>query len=136
MSSGSASTPRRRAGAGISLNILLPFFCYVASGACAGLAAVIIAARLDAAPPTLGDGLEIDALSAVLLGGVAFGGGRGSIVGVTAGVLFIGFLNNGLLQMGGTTVLDPGQFRPALVAAAALEGTSRYLDRRRTGGAT
>ena len=47
--------------AGISLNVL-PFFCYVASGACAGLAAVIIASRLDAAPPTLGDGLEIDLL--------------------------------------------------------------------------
>ena len=121
--------------AGISLNVL-PFFCYVASGACAGLAAVIIAARLDAAPPTIGDGLEIDALSAVLLGGVAFGGGRGSIVGVTAGVLFIGFLNNGLLQMGAPPFWIRVSSGLALVAAAALEGTSRYLDRRRTGGAT
>ena len=65
--------------AGISLYRLLPLLLYVATGACAGLAAVISAARLDAAPPTLGEGLEIDVLSAVLLGGVAFGGGKGSI---------------------------------------------------------
>ena len=87
---------------------------------------MIIASRLDAAPPTLGDGLEIDALSAVLLGGVAFGGGRGSIVGVTAGVLFIGLLNNGLLLMGAPPFWIRVSSGLALVAAAALEGTSRY----------
>ena len=118
--------------AGISL-YRLPFLLYVATGACAGLAAVIMAARLDAAPPTLGDGLEIDVLSAVLLGGVAFGGGKGSIVGVAAGVLFIGFLNNGLLLMGAPPFWLRVSSGLALVAAAALEGTSRYLDRRRRG---
>ena len=92
-------SPEASRRAGISLNTL-PFLIYAATGACAGIAAIILAARLDAAPPTLGDGLEIEVLSAVLLGGVAFGGGKGSMVGVAAGVLFIGFLNNGLLLMG------------------------------------
>ena len=113
---------------------MLPFLLYVATGACAGLAAMIIAVRLDAAPPTLGEGLEIDVLSAVLLGGVAFGGGKGSMVGVAAGVLFIGFLNNGLLLMGAPPFWLRVSSGLALVAAAALEGTSRYLERRRRGG--
>ena len=91
--------PEAARRAGISLN-KLPLLLYVVTGACAGIAAVIRASRLDSAPPTLGEGLEIDVLSAVLLGGVAFGGGKGSIVGVAAGVVFIGFLNNGLLLMG------------------------------------
>jgi ribose transport system permease protein len=118
--------------AGISL-YRLPFLVYAVTGCCAGLAAVILASRLDAAPPTLGEGLEIDVLSAVLLGGVAFGGGKGSIVGVAAGVLFIGFLNNGLLLLGAPPFWLRVSSGLALVAAAALEGMSRYLERRRRG---
>jgi ribose/xylose/arabinose/galactoside ABC-type transport system permease subunit len=121
--------------AGISV-YRLPFLLYVATGCSAGLAATIIASRLDAAPPTLGDGLEIDVLSAVLLGGVAFGGGKGSIVGVAAGVLFIGFLNNGLLLLGAPPFWLRVSSGLALVAAAALEGMSRYLERRRRGAAS
>ncbi|MGH9136121.1 MAG: ABC transporter permease, partial [Acidimicrobiales bacterium] len=119
--------------AGISLH-RLPFLLYVMTGACAGLAATIIASRLDSAPPTLGQGLEIDVLSAVLLGGVAFGGGKGSLVGVAAGVVFIGFLNNGLLLLGAPPFWLRVSSGLALVAAAALEGMSRYLERRRRGG--
>jgi ribose/xylose/arabinose/galactoside ABC-type transport system permease subunit len=119
--------------AGISVNIL-PFVLYTAAGACAGIAAVISASRLNSAPPTLGEGLEIDVLSAVLLGGVAFGGGKGSMVGVAAGVLFIGFLNNGLLLMGAPPFWLRVSSGAALIAAAALEGSSRYLERRRRGG--
>jgi ribose transport system permease protein len=118
--------------AGISVN-RLPWILYAVTGACAGLAATILASRLDATPPTLGEGLEIDVLSAVLLGGVAFGGGKGSIVGVAAGVLFIGFLNNGLLLLGAPPFWLRVSSGLALVAAAALEGMSRYLERRRRG---
>jgi ribose transport system permease protein len=119
--------------AGISPYVL-PFLLYVATGACAGLAATIVASRLDSSPPTLGEGLEIDVLSAVLLGGVAFGGGKGSMVGVAAGVAFIGFLNNGLLQMGAPPFWLRVSSGLALIAAAALEGASRYIERRRRGG--
>jgi ribose transport system permease protein len=119
--------------AGISL-YWLPFLLYVAAGAAAGLAAVITASRLDATPPTLGEGFEIDVLSAVLLGGVAFGGGKGSMVGVAAGVLFIGFLNNGLLLMGAPPFWLRVSSGAALVAAAALDGVSRYIEKRRRGG--
>ena len=99
-SSASASTPRRRTAGRHQPQPAAVARSTSLTGACAGIAAIISASRLDAAPPTLGEGLEIDVLSAVLLGGVAFGGGKGSIVGVAAGVLFIGFLNNGLLLLG------------------------------------
>jgi ribose transport system permease protein len=70
---------------------------FVATGAAAGLAGVMLAARLGSAPSgALGVGFELDVLTAVILGGVAFNGGRGSIAGVLLGVLFLGVLQNGL----------------------------------------
>lgn len=116
--------------AGIRVN-LLPFLLYIATAVAAGIGALIVTSQLDAAPPTLGDGLELDVLSAVLLGGVAFGGGRGSLLGVAAGVLFIGLLNNGLLLLG----VAPFWFRvssgAALVVAAGLDALSRRLKSQR-----
>jgi ribose transport system permease protein len=70
---------------------------FVVTGAAAGLAGVMLAARLGSAPSgTLGVGFELEVLTAVILGGVAFNGGRGTILGVFLGVLFLGMLQNGL----------------------------------------
>lgn len=70
---------------------------YLAVGAACGLAAVMTAARVNSVPAqTTGMNLEIDILTAVLLGGVALGGGRGGIRGLVVGVLFLGVLSNGL----------------------------------------
>ncbi|MDR1634707.1 MAG: ABC transporter permease [Bifidobacteriaceae bacterium] len=76
------------------------FLLYVAVGASVGVAAVLQVARLGSAPSgTLGIGFETAILTAVLLGGVPFTGGRGSVVGVVLGVWLIGVLNNGLTLM-------------------------------------
>lgn len=113
---------------------LIPMLLYGATGAAAGLGALITVSRLDSAPPTLGEGLELSVLSAVLLGGVAFSGGRGTLLGVFAGVLFIGILNNGLLLLG----VAPFWFRVssgvALVVAAGLEGVTTGIENRRSAG--
>lgn len=119
-----------RAGIG---KFTVPAALYVASGAAAALAGIIAVAHLGAAPPTLGNGNEIDVLSAVLLGGVAFGGGRGSIVGVTAGVLFIGVLNNGLILLGAPPFWVQVSAGVALVIAAAVGALTAYLERRSQG---
>jgi ribose/xylose/arabinose/galactoside ABC-type transport system permease subunit len=75
----------------------LNFAMFVATGAAAGLAGVMLSARIGSAPSgALGLGFELDVLTAVLLGGVAFTGGRGTIFGVFLGVLFLGMLQNGL----------------------------------------
>lgn len=113
---------------------LIPMLLYIGTAVGSAVAAMILVSRLDAAPPLLGDGLELNVLSAVLLGGVAFGGGRGSLLGVIAGVLFIGLLNNGLLQIG----VAPFWFRVssgiALVVAAGLDAWGRRLEGRSSGG--
>jgi ribose transport system permease protein len=83
---------------GVSVRAI-PMWVYVASGGMAALSALLITAQLDAASPALGIGLELQVLTAVLLGGVAFSGGRGSLWGVLFGVLFVAVLNNGLILL-------------------------------------
>ena len=66
----------------------------------AGLAGVVLSARSHAARPDVGAGFELDAITAVILGGAALSGGRGTIVGAVVGSLIIGMLNNGLVLIG------------------------------------
>jgi ribose transport system permease protein len=106
--------------AGISTR-LLPFMLYVATGAAAGLGGTLLVARLNtAAPGTLGLGYEIDVLTAILLGGVAFGGGRGRISGVMIGVVFLGVLSNGLVLLNVRSYTQTVLKGVALVTAAGL----------------
>ena len=69
-------------------------------GMLAGLAALVLTARSHAARPDAGTGIELDVIAAVILGGTALGGGRGTIVGALVGSLIIGVLNNGLNLVG------------------------------------
>ncbi|WP_208322090.1 ABC transporter permease subunit [Paramicrobacterium fandaimingii] len=72
---------------------------YLIMGACAGLAGVIFAARVESGQPKAGEGYELDAIAAVVLGGTSLMGGRGRIVGTLIGALIIGVLSNGLVLM-------------------------------------
>jgi len=69
---------------------------YALCGTCAGLAGVLVASRLNAGYPKAGEFYELDAVTAVVVGGTSLFGGRGSIWGTLAGAFFIGILNNGL----------------------------------------
>jgi ribose/xylose/arabinose/galactoside ABC-type transport system permease subunit len=75
----------------------LPLVLYVVTALAAAFSGIIQMSRLDSASPSLQSGFEIDVLTAVLLGGVAFGGGAGSLLGVLLGVLFLGVLGNVLI---------------------------------------
>ncbi len=74
--------------------------CFVFTGVLAGLASLIFAAQGHAARPDFADGLELDVIAAVILGGTSLFGGRGSIIGTLIGSLIIGVLNNGLVLIG------------------------------------
>jgi ribose transport system permease protein len=69
---------------------------YVLCGVAAGIAAVLVAGRTNAGSPTAGQLLELDAITAVVIGGASFFGGRGSVPNVVAGALIIGVIRNGL----------------------------------------
>ncbi len=77
----------------------IPFVLYTASGLAAAAGGLIFCSQLDAASISIGIGLELQVLTAILLGGVAFSGGRGSLWGVLFGVFFVGVLDNGLVLM-------------------------------------
>ena len=70
------------------------------TGLLAGFAALVLSARSHAARPDVGAGLELDVITAVILGGAALTGGRGTIAGALVGSLIIGILNNGLVLLG------------------------------------
>ncbi|NLW11106.1 MAG: ABC transporter permease, partial [Clostridiaceae bacterium] len=72
------------------------FFAYAFSGLMAGIAGVVLASRMFSGQPTAGDGAEMDAIAAVVLGGTSMSGGIGKIGGTVIGGLVIGVLNNGL----------------------------------------
>jgi ribose/xylose/arabinose/galactoside ABC-type transport system permease subunit len=100
----------------------LPFALFVVTGASAGLAGVLFSARLDgAAPAELGLGMELTTLTAILIGGVAFAGGRGSLFGVFFAVLLLGVLQDGLVLMNVSSFIQLVAQGGVLVLAAALD---------------
>jgi ribose transport system permease protein len=90
---------------------------FVLTGTLAGLAALVLSARSHAARPDVVQGMELDVIAAVILGGCSLFGGRGYILGTLFGSLIIGTLNNGLVLLG---VSSPMQLviKGAIIVAA------------------
>lgn len=69
---------------------------YVISGLFSAISGIILASRMYTGQPTTGEGAELDAIAAVVLGGASLTGGVGGLGGTVIGVLIIGILSNGL----------------------------------------
>ncbi len=69
-------------------------------GIAAGLAGLLYSGMMQSARYSFGQGVEIDVLAAVMIGGTSLSGGNGSIIGSVVGALLIGMINNGLIIMG------------------------------------
>jgi ribose transport system permease protein len=73
---------------------------FMLSSLTAALAGLMLAARSSGGNPSLGEGLELDVIAAVIIGGTSLFGGYGSVVGSVIGAIFIGIVQFGLLTMG------------------------------------
>lgn len=72
------------------------FNAHLFSGIMAGIAGIVLASRMYSGQPTAGDGAEMDAIAATVVGGTSMSGGYGRVGGTVIGALIIGVLNNGL----------------------------------------
>jgi rhamnose transport system permease protein len=95
--SGANAVAARFSGIPVDRTILL---IYTASGLIAGLAAVIFVSRVSTTRSDMGTGLELDVITAVVLGGTSIFGGRGTIIGTLLGLVLMQALKNGLALAG------------------------------------
>jgi ribose transport system permease protein len=95
-------------------------WAFVLCGMTASLAGLMLAARSTAGNPSLGKGLELDVIAAVIIGGTSLFGGQGSIVGSLVGAIFIGILGFGLLVMGLSTSIQEIIKGAIIILAVAL----------------
>jgi putative multiple sugar transport system permease protein len=97
------------------------FWIYTNMAVLASVAALVFAARLNAATPKAGQNFEMDAIAACYVGGSAVSGGIGTIIGAVVGGLFIGILNNGMSILGVSTDWQQAIKGFVLLAAVAFD---------------
>jgi putative multiple sugar transport system permease protein len=78
----------------------LIFLTFVNMGLLAGLAGIVVAARLNSSTPSAGNSFELDVIAACFIGGVSASGGVGKVLNVVIGALFMGVMNNGMSLIG------------------------------------
>ncbi len=93
---------------------------YMLSGLCAAIGGVILTARVRSGQPLLGQGLELEAVAAVVIGGTSLFGGRGRLIGTIYGVLLVGMVRNGLDLLGVSTFIQRIVIGVATIAAVLL----------------
>lgn len=105
---------------------------YVISGMCAAIAGVSLASQLTSAGPTQGTSYELTAIAAVVIGGAALTGGRGTVRGTLLGAFVIGFLAAGLTIVGVSAYVQY-VFTGAVIVLAVLLNAVQYRGRRKRG---
>lgn len=98
---------------------------YGLSGSLAGVAGLVSIAWLGSSRPNIGQNLELESLTAVMLGGVAITGGVGGVGGVIAAVILLVTLKTGLLQLNVNTVWQVGIVGALLIAVLLIERLSK-----------
>jgi ribose/xylose/arabinose/galactoside ABC-type transport system permease subunit len=97
---------------------------FLVNGGIVGLSGALAASRFGSASPSFGLALELDVITAVILGGVAFTGGEGNVLGVMLAVALLGVINSGIVSLG----IDPHYAEvvkgATLIAAVTLDQLS------------
>lgn len=119
---GDNPTAARLAGIDVDRTRLMVF---VICGLLAGLGGLILAGTLGSASPNLGRGYELDVIAAVILGGTALSGGRGSISGVVLGALLMALLGNAFVLLGISSHWQVVTKGLVIILAVAIDGVQR-----------
>lgn len=119
---GDSPTAARLAGIDVEGTRML---VYVVCGLLAGLGGIILAGNLASANPDLGRGYELDVIAAVILGGTALSGGRGSIPGVVLGALLMALLSNAFVLLGLSAHWQVVSKGLVIIIAVGLDGIRR-----------
>jgi len=102
---------------------------YTISGALSAVAGLVLSSQLTSAGPTAGTTYELTAIAAVVIGGAALTGGRGTVRGTMLGAFVIGFLSDGLVIIGVSSYWQT-VFTGAVIVLAVLMNTIQYGVRR------
>ncbi|MBX3056760.1 MAG: ABC transporter permease [Anaerolineae bacterium] len=117
----------RLSGVNVDARIIL---CYVISVVCASLVGIIQAGRLSLGHPGAGEGFELLAITACILGGLSLMGGQGTVLGILVGSLLIGVLQNEMVMLN----INPFWHRIVIGFVLLLAITFDYGRRRRQRG--
>ena len=98
---------------------------YALSGVCAAIAGLVLSSQLTSAGPTAGSTYELTAIAAVVVGGAALTGGRGTVRGTLLGAFVIGFLSDGLVIIGVSSYWQT-VFTGAVIVLAVLLNSIQY----------
>lgn len=101
---------------------------YALSGALSALSAMILVARLGAAEPIAGQGWELDAIAASVLGGASLQGGKGSVLGAIMGALLLGALRNGLTLLNVQTFYQTLATGIVIIIAVLVDVFARFRE--------
>lgn len=103
---------------GINVNISLTAV-YVISAILAGLSGILVTARLALGTALIGQGYELDAIAAVVVGGASLNGGKGKVLNTILGAFIIGFLNN-ILNLAGVAAYPQMIIKGLIIVAAVI----------------
>lgn len=105
---------------------------YVLSGLCAGLVGVLQVANISSSTADLGQFYELNAIAAVVIGGAALSGGRGTVRGTIIGAFVIGFLANGLVIVGVSPFWQKVITGAVIILAVAVDQIQQMVQKRRS----
>jgi len=105
---------------------------YVISGFCAGLVGILQMANISSSTADLGQFYELNAIAAVVIGGAALSGGRGTVRGTIIGAFVIGFLANGLVIVGVSPFWQQVITGAVIILAVAVDQIQQIIQRRRS----